>query len=295
MKHLFFSVLILGFLQSNAQKVTIEEVNEPFSSGHVNSYKLVIPYATQGDVAKAWKSWLKGKDAKLAENKGVIFADNTVLKEFGSNTCDIYTKVCEWKNEGTIMYVAFDLGDNYLKCESSPDKCAIAKGQLNSFGFLQAKEALEEMTRTEDKKLAKLKDKQNDLEKDNKDLHQDIERLKGKIAKAENELTFTEQSLEKKKEEVAIQKRVVDAASGAVDEQAEKAKKIYKNLMDDQNDLEKKQRNLKNDIVDYKETISKKERKISDNETEQKQKQREIADQEGVVSRTKDKMKTLTE
>lgn len=287
--------VILYSLNVQAQKVTVEENKDVFAQGTVACFKLMVPYAATKDVAKNWKSWLKEHEGKIQESNNVVFSDNTAIKEFGTGTADLYTRYEDKKQEGTLMTVAYDVNGKYVSAQEDPNKAAIIKGQLIVFGKRLAIYELDEQLKKETSKNKSLLNKKASLEQGYKDYTDAITKNKSKIEKAENELTYTDQALEKKKEEIVLQKRIVDAGAGANDEKAKEEKKRYKNLSDDQLKLEKKQRDLKNDIVDYRNNISKNEAKIRDNTDLQEKTKKELESSSSIIDSLKVKLNQVSE
>ncbi len=258
MKNLFLiSASILLSMNSSAQKVTVEEVKETFSIGTATCLKVFVPYTTKDKVSKEWKKVLKDLQSKVDENKGTIFADNAVIKEFGTGTVDVYSKVDDLKERGSILYVAYDFNGGYISSDNHPDKISSAKTLLLNQAKAWSIKTATDMVEDEDKRLNKLNSQQKNLEGDNKSLKETIEKNKNRTGKAENELKYTEQALEKKRDEVAIQKKV--------------------------------------DIIDYKDNVTKAERSIVENEKEQERKKSEIETQTKVLAKTQDKLKEVGE
>lgn len=296
MKNLFLiTSSILLSLNSSAQKVTVEEVKETFSMGTATCLKVFVPYTEKDRVTKEWKRILKDLQSKVDDNKGTIFADNCVIKEFGTGTVDVYSKVDDLKEVGSILYVAYDFNGGYISSDNYPDKISSAKTILLNHAKTWSMKTATDMVENENKKLNKLNNQQKNLEGDNKDLKETIEKNKNRTGKAENELKYTEQALEKKRDEVTIQKKVVDNSAGATEEQKKSSLKVYNNLKDDQLSLEKKVRNLNNDIIDYKDNVTKAERSLVENEKDQERKKTEIETQSKVLAKTQDKLKEVGE
>jgi hypothetical protein len=291
---LLASALLLSSA-TQAQKVIIEETKEAFAVGTVSAFKTTIPYAKLKDVTSEWKKWQKEHKGAVKETKGVFFSDNTVVTELGSGTVDIYSTLKEKDATNVDLIVAYDFDGKYINCAEIADKCAMVKTQLKDFGLKMALNQESEELKDAKKMLDKSINNQKDLEKDNADYNKNIAKNKTKTEKNVNELTFKEEALTKKKDEVAIQKRVVDASAAAVDEQAKSAKKIYEKLKSAQLDLEKDIKNLKNDNIDCKDNITKNEAKLKENETAQVTNKKNIVDQTAAVDVLNSKIKTLTE
>jgi chromosome segregation ATPase len=278
MKKLIIALSAFTALNMSAQKITVNESSEKFSTGSQNAATTTIMEADLDNVIKEWKKVLKEfKYEKVKDDNNEVFGDNVVIKDWGNNPADFYTKFEENKKAKTIkMSTAVDLGGAYLKSSEQSDKFKFVEKMSMDFAIKMTKEPIEEKLKDAERSVSKLEDKQSTLEKENKTLHEDIIDYNNKIAKAEKELLTKEADIKKKQSEVDVQKKVVDASSGAVSEQAKSSKKIYDKLADQLKDLESDKKNLKNDIEDYKEKIKKAEKDIKANEEDQKKKKEEI-------------------
>lgn len=290
MTKLLSFITIFFTFQLHAQRITVNETTEKFSSGSQNAVSTTIMEADLNDVISEWKKVLKDyKHEKVKDESNEVFGDNILISDWGNNPVDFYTKFEENKKVKTIkMSTAVDLGGMYVKSSEHADKYKLLDKMTREFAIKMSREPIEKKLHAAEKELSKLEEKQKDLEKDNKDLHEDITNYNAKIAKAEKELVSKEADIRKKKAEVDVQKKVVDASSGAVSEQAKSSKKIYDKLEDQLKDLENDKKNLNNDVADYKEKIKKAEKDIKTNEEEQVKKKQEIE----VAKKTRDDIKT---
>lgn len=214
MKKVILTVAVCFALTAvNAQKISVKDGSEKFSSGSHNAYSVVIYETSKDDVESKWKSYLKGfKNEKVKSDNGEIFGDNVLIKDWGNNPVDVYTTFEEDKTAKTVtMHTAFDLGGAYLS-SSDGDKHSGAKKMVKEFAVKTTKESMENKVKDQEKILSKLEDNQKDLEKDNKNSKSDIENYKAKIKKAEEDIAKNEADQTKKKSEIESQKKVVEAA-----------------------------------------------------------------------------------
>lgn len=212
-KSLFvLGVLALG-LQVKAQKISVNDGSQKFSDGSHNAYSVTIYETSKSDVESKWKSFLKDfKTEKVKTEKGELFADNVLIKEWGNNPVDVYTTFEENKEAKTVqMNVAFNLGGAYLT-GADGDKHKSAKAMIKDFAVKTTKESLGDKVKEQEKILGKLEDNQKDLEKENKGLKSDIDSYKSKIKSAEDNIAKNEEAQAKKKAEIEAQKKIVDAA-----------------------------------------------------------------------------------
>lgn len=208
----------VALTSAQAQKISVKDGSEKFSNGSHNAYTTTIYETSKDDVMSKWKSYLKDfKNEKVKTDDGEIFGDNVLIKDWGNNPVDVYTKFVEDKTAKTVtMHVAFDLGGAYLS-GSDGDKHKSAEKMLKEFAIKTTKESMGDKVKDLEKVLGKLEDNQKDLEKDNKNSKSDIENYKGKIKKAEEDITKNEADQVKKKAEIEAQKKVVEDAKKVMD------------------------------------------------------------------------------
>lgn len=213
------STLALMATSTQAQNIEVKEGVDKFSTGIQNALSTTILESSKSDIESAWKSTLKDfKHEKIKDEKGELFADNVVIKEWGNNTVDIYTFFEEDKKAKTVkMHVAFDLGGSYLKSAEQKEKYQYAEKLVRDFAIKMAKVPLEEKLKEQSKLLSKFEDNQKDLEKDNKNLKSDIESYKEKIKKAEGDIKKNEEEQVKKKAEIEGQKKAVEEAKKKIE------------------------------------------------------------------------------
>lgn len=290
MKRLIIALSVLAYT-AGAQNITVKDATEKFSSGSQPALVTIIHENTAEEVMQEWKKVLKDfKNEKVKDDKGEVFGDNVLIKEWGNNPVDVYTRFDEDKKDRTVkMAVAVDLGGAYLSNQDK-EKTRYMEKLIKDFAVKMTKAPIEASLKQNEKLFAKLEDQQRDLQKENKNLNGDIINYKNKIAKAEKEVAVKDVEIEKKKEEVKVQKKVVDASSDAVSEQAKSSKKIYDKLNDQLNDLEKDRKNQKDDIQDYQEKIKKAESDIKTNEQNQEKKKQELESQKKIVEDLKKKL-----
>ncbi|MBL7919744.1 MAG: hypothetical protein JNJ40_05485 [Bacteroidia bacterium] len=289
-KTLTLSAIALAGL-TFSQSINVKEGNEKFSTGNQYALTTTIYENTADEAISEWKKVLKDfKNEKVKDSDNEVFGDNILIKEWGNNPVDIYTKFEEDKKAKTVkMSTAVDLGGIYL-ASSDKEKTKLIEKMMKDFAVKMTKEPIASAVKVAEKQQVKLEDDQKDLEKDNKNRKEDIEDYKKKITKAEKEIIEKEAAIEKKKGEVSIQKKVVDASSGAVNEQAKSSKNILEKLEDQQKDLEKDKKNLKEDIENYNKKIKKAEEDIKKNEDDQVKKKAEIETQKKEVEAVKKKL-----
>ncbi|MBA3665745.1 MAG: hypothetical protein H0W61_16300 [Bacteroidetes bacterium] len=278
-----------------SQSISVKESHEKFSTGSQPAVVTTIHENKLEDVMNEWKRVLKDyKNEKVKDKDNEVFGDNILVKEWGNNPVDFYTKFEEDKTAKTVkMAIAVDLGGAYLSSSNDKEKVKYVENLARNFAIRMTKAPIEGAVKDAEKALTKLEDAQKDLEKDKRNLQEDIINYKNKIAKAEKEVVIKDGEITKKKGEVSVQRKVVDASAGAVNEQAKSSQKIYDKLEDQLKDLEKDRKGLKEDIEDYNSKIKKAETDIKKNDEDQIKKKQEIEVQKKVVEDKKNKLNSV--
>lgn len=212
------AVLALIFIGPNLfsqQRIEVKETNENVGGGNHNCLVVTIYENDEDDLRKIWKSQLKKFKGKVSDKKE-IFCDNALIKKFGDNTCDIYSKTVLEGEKKVKLVVAFDLGGAYLSSSEHPSKYNYARDLMYEFAISATKEGISNQLKKEAKILSKLEKDKRSLERSNERLHDDIALFEQKIerAKADVEKNITDQE-DKKKE---------------IDQQAEVVKKVESKL-----------------------------------------------------------------
>ena len=219
MKKITTLLFLAACSNSFAQEIRIKDGSEKFSSGSHDCFITSVYENDKDDVMSKWKSLLNDfKDEKVSRSGNEIFGDNIVIKDWGNNPVDIYTKFEEDKDKKEVkMYVAVDLGGAYLKSSGDKDKVKYIEKLMKEFAVEMTKDAIKEKVKEAEKAFSKLEDAQHTLEKENKSSKSDIEDYKEKIKKAEGEIKTNEEEQVKKKAEIEAQKKVVDEVKKKLD------------------------------------------------------------------------------
>ncbi len=217
------SILILAAVavinMATAQTITVTEGKAVFSIGEQNALTTIIYQNTKDEVADKWKSYLKDfKNEKVKFENDEMFGDNILIKDWGNNPVDIYTRFIEDKEAKTVrMSVAYNLGGAYLTSASDAVKYTTAEKMVKDFAVKATKSPIEAKLKEAQKAMSKLESDQKDLEKENKGLHDDIESYKNKISKAEEGIKKNEDNQAKKKAEIETQKNAVEQINAQIE------------------------------------------------------------------------------
>lgn len=208
------------FIQTaNSQPINVSEQSVLFMGGQQNALVTTIYQNSKDDVISKWKSYLKDfKNEKVKMDKDEMMGDNIVIKDWGNNPVDIYTRFEENKSDKSVkMMVAFDLGGAYLSSSGDAAKYSYAEKMVRDFAVKTTKEPYQEKLKDAQKTLSKLEDDQSGLERDNKKMHSDIEDYKSKISKAESDIRSNESDQSKKKSELESQRTAIQLLNGQIE------------------------------------------------------------------------------
>lgn len=205
---LFAALCISANLYS--QSVAISETTESFSTGNHNAVVATFKHSDKDKVEKEWKNLIKDFNPEhVNDKKHEYFFDNTKFTAISANTIDVYSIVLAKDGEVRLM-ATFDLGGAYASSSSHSKEMAYFKVMMKDFAIKMVKQDLEEKVKDATKLFEKTVDKRKDLEKDNKNLDQDIVDYKEKIKKAETKIEENKKAIEVKKKEEDEQQKAVE-------------------------------------------------------------------------------------
>ncbi|MBS1647619.1 MAG: hypothetical protein JST67_09795 [Bacteroidetes bacterium] len=202
-----------------AQGIKVRESNESFSNGNHNALSVNIYMADVSKVEKEWKSLMKDYGyQKSGDSKGEYYFDNVVFKQIGNNPVDVYSKATFQKADKLVMLTAaYDLGGAYLSSSAQSDKFDFLKKMMYDFSVKLSKAEIDEQIKDATKILQTHQNKQADLEKENKNLANDIDDYNKKIRKASDQIEQNKRAIDTKKNEVSAQQKAVDALNAKKD------------------------------------------------------------------------------
>lgn len=213
---IFCSTLFSTFVF--AQKIKVQNETENLGGGSHPAFTVIVYETDEKTVEKEWKSLMKDYKAKVSSTGDGLFADNALIKDIGTNTLDIYSKIKKDEN-GTKLFVAVDMGGAFMSPSQHSSASRVIEKIMETFARKTAIEAVAFQQRMAEKEFDKLTKQNARLIRDNESLHKDIENFKTKIQKAEDEITKNLKEQELSKQNIETQKKVV----GDI---VEKAKKI---------------------------------------------------------------------
>lgn len=219
MKQLLTFALVLASSFTFAQKIKVTESEERIAGGKNPALVVTVYEANVEKVRSEWKDLMKSKKAKKIDMGDEIKADNAVITAINdNNSIDISAKVEKVSDTETKLTVAFNLGGAFLSSTMSKDKFNEAKKIVDEFAKKTTHDAIVGLRKAEEKKLTAMQDEQKDLERKQEKLTsskeeyaQKIEEYKQKIKEAEENTVKNKADQEKKKQEISVQTKAVEA------------------------------------------------------------------------------------
>lgn len=198
------------FILSNVQAQDINEQDKIMSLGSKNAFVIDHPRATEKMATKAWEDYMKQygkakKNRKAKEHESLGANVNLV----SSNSLDIYY-IVEKGNEQVSTYIFFDDGEKFISSENDSEKVDGIFTFLTPYVYEVEKLVIQEDLDLEENNLKGLNKDLSKLEKDNKNMHDDIEDWKRKIAEAEEKIEQNLEDQENKKMEILSQEEQVE-------------------------------------------------------------------------------------
>lgn len=218
MKKTILLIVIAFSRPAFSQNISVQESKEKFSTGFQPSVSTSIFGNNKSEVIDEWKKILKDfKHEKVKDNDDEVFGDNIVIKDWGNNTVDVYSKFEEDKKDKVIkMSVAVDLGGKYLDTDEK-EKLEFVKKITKEFAIKMTKLPLENEIKHANKLLNKSEDQEKKLGDDKKSLLNDIEDYKNKIKKAEDDIKKNEAEQSAKKLEIETQQKALSELKKRLD------------------------------------------------------------------------------
>ena len=209
MKTLITFILSACIISLVSAQVEVREQSMESSLGHQNAFAMDHRGADQKMVTKifekAFKEYGKVKKNKKAKEYNCLQCS---VPGF-SNPVNVYFKIT--KGKGTASsYVFYDDGTQFVSSENSPEEAQRIINDLTYIGHDVSRAVIKKELEAEEDNLKDRNKEQEKLEKKNKNLHEDIEEYKKKIAEAEKAIEKNLQEQEDKKMEIEKQARVIE-------------------------------------------------------------------------------------
>jgi hypothetical protein len=195
------------------KKIKVEEEKMTIGGGKNPALVVIIYEADEDDIAKGWKSIMKGYGGKMTTKDADFLADNVVIKDLSNNTCDVYYRVEKVTETEHKLIVSVNLGGAFMNPSDHATQNTYFKKLLLDYANKTSNDAIADQLKDAQKALTKLENQQTSLEKDQDGLKKEIENYKAKIKKDEDDITKNSADQGKKKGEIEAQKKVVEAVT----------------------------------------------------------------------------------
>ena len=238
-----------------------------------------------GFLANLWKKEIKEKGGKIKTSKGVASADKVSFPEIHAEYLDVLAMFeVDKDNDIVKMSVAFMKNKEAIGPESDQEAHLKAMKVMYDLAVRMNRAVVNEQVVGQEKELAKLEKDLENLKKENKKLHESIEKNKKNLTKAGKDQNNVENDLKKSRKELTDYEKELGASAN--DKQLKELSKMRNNL----ERMEKKIGNLINDQKKYENTIRDAKKAIPKNETEQEGKILEIENQKFMVRQYRQKL-----
>jgi len=212
--YLIISFFLFSFLL-NAQEIKVTESKENIGGAKNPVLTVIIYDADESTIEKAWKSLMKGYDAKVSTKDGV-YANNANISDISAKTIDVYA-MTEKQNDGIKLTVAIDLGGAFLSSSAHPDQYKAAEKIVRNFAIDICKKAVQEKLDEAMKQQKGLESNLKDLVKKNDKLHKEIEDYKDRISDDEKDIETNQKDQGTTNNAIDSQKKVVEEIQKKLD------------------------------------------------------------------------------
>ena len=206
-----FSILFVcsSVLLANAQKITVTTSTEELGNGFNSAFTVFIPHTTVRAVERKWVDFLKDNDAKVKTSKKGINGQNAVIKAICPDTLQVFSKIDE-NAEGISLIAAFSKNGTFISPSTFVDDAKMIDRVLHTIAMPLAKDGLEDKVKAAQKLLdAKISD-QEELEKRNTKLANEIEKMKKETQENEREIKDNEHKIIDLKADVENKKTTLE-------------------------------------------------------------------------------------
>ena len=235
-----------------------------------------------------WKDYVKsyGKVVKVKGSKESVI-EGVHVKDIGKGTLMNVYSLATLVVDGTDFIVWFSRGGSYL--ENSDAEYGTAEEFLLEFAKKVNVDMIANDLEEQQKKQSKFESDLAKLQKENENLHKDINTAKGKIDQAEIDIPINEAAQETAQVDIKSQKGVVDGVKDNPEEYKIQQKLLAK-LESNYTKLQKENESLHKTITDSNAKIKQAELDIEANLEAQEAAKKQIADQRLVVDAVQKKL-----
>ena len=304
--------LIILFLISTVtlSLAQVSEEEKAMSMGINNAIIVEIPETNEKMAEKVWKDFMKeyGKTKRNRKSDEWTTEDASISAFNDSEPVNIYAQI-QGGDDYVELAMWVPLTEGFLSSSSHPEAYRAAEKMLNDYALEVKIETVKEELEEEEKTLSKLERDLKKLKKDNEDYHETIRDSERAIEKAEKDLVQNKEDQEKALINLRAAEDVFEEESDslnmllreattkdeekALKKQLKAEQKKVKSAKSKRKKEEKEEDKLYRTIDSSKKKIEKAKNDIVANEKDQREKEREIEKQIGVVKGVKERLNKL--
>lgn len=204
--------LLFSTLGANAQWSPVLETKRNMSFGERPCFRLELSQTEAGLLEDMWKDYAKRTfSAKLKKDKksGEWSATGLSSPIMGSDPFAIYSTI-DKSNNGSALTVWFDAGSYFLNRSDNATRTEEMSRSLRQFYYEVRRATINEEIKKQESKMKELEKRQKKLVSDNDKLRKDIEDYKAKIVKAEADVVKNEKDQEATVVDIDAQRRAIE-------------------------------------------------------------------------------------
>ncbi len=212
MLSLLFLSLSATLLPAQWSKSVVTETEKMMSFGSRPCFRVDCPGADAGTVEDLWKDFAKKNyGAKLKKDKKSGEWSATGLKSamMGSDPFSVYSTI-EKTSDGATLYVWYDAGSYFLNRRDNAGRSDEAVRALRQLYLDVRRATINKDIKDQEDKLKEMDKKYKSVQRENDNLHKDIEIYKAKIKKAEDDIAKNEKAQETNLVDQEAQRRLIE-------------------------------------------------------------------------------------
>lgn len=192
---------------SQAQDVRHQE--SVMSLGRQSSFYIEVDGANKKMIESSFKDFMKNYGKVNYNSKSKEFFLPGLSLPGISSRVDVYASLVEGKNQSTV-FAWFDTGSGFVNPNDQPKETEAVKELMTNLYLFAKRRVIEEELKEEEKKLSNLEKELKKLQDKNKGFHNDIEKAKEAIAKAEKNIEENLKQQEIKHEEIKAKEKYIE-------------------------------------------------------------------------------------
>lgn len=295
MKSITIFVLLIAFfsMELSAQTpIRVDEDSLKLGKAVMPALTVTIPEVNYKETLKAWTKELQsGTKSKIVTDGNNLSIFGARIKEINPNPINVYSSMTT-RDSMVMLTVAFEeKKDQYVERKSSETEFNNAKNYLKGFAKNEYLDVAKDQADAEDKKLHDLQKQLSSFERDKARLQKTIESANTTISSEQQNLAVQQNELTAVSNEIVDQNKLLSAPE---------ADAVKKEKTDYVSGLEKRKKKAQSAIETSQDRINKANgeidkanQEIPKNERAQTDLSEKIENQQAVVARYNNKVKTI--